>query len=561
MMSMRSVPHIVGDAKSGWLCSASNDRWMKVAMAEIQRRQVEPGESVFDQQWYDDMVEQAKGYLENQLQVPAEEVQQQFRVRLDAEYPTPQIGQVAMTVIRAHYREGDAESWVRILNAEELDAKARSEALDYLRWTKRRSRQLVLWAWYERMWLFFDGQFYETQPADPPGADLLQWLGATDSTTNKSALSYHPTIHAYGPVLTGMEGIWGFAEATNIVRDKRRPPHVITSNGGMVSVGGDSTTVMDGTQEAAAFAAGLKLSDDTAAGFVLGLARWCERGNRQDRRSYAVVTVDEYCQARGWKKHPNGGYKTEHKAKARDEMMALNKVWVRHKVPDWLVTNDGTRYIEGPLMMVSRGSSDKSGRNTTAFRVSPGTWANDYLEDNPNCTALVLENVLRLDTRSRRGQIAQRLGLYMALQWRTKFLHNNGGQAHRIATLLTAVGIDPKTITNREERRRIRSYLTGEGSALDQLQDVGAIGTRDDAGTLVDDWRYKNEEASDPDADASWDAWLEWTIIIPAPSDVMDFYRIPQIARHAALKEGVARERRKERARDAAQARRIAEKD
>jgi BMFP domain-containing protein YqiC len=47
---------------------------------------------MFNQQWYDDMVEQAKGYLENQLQVPAEEVEQQFRVRLDAEYPTPQIG-------------------------------------------------------------------------------------------------------------------------------------------------------------------------------------------------------------------------------------------------------------------------------------------------------------------------------------------------------------------------------------------------------------------------------------------------------------------------------------
>jgi hypothetical protein len=369
----------------------------------------------------------------------------------------------------------------------------------------------------------------------------------------------HPTIHAFGPVSTGMEGIWRWADGAGIIRDKSRPPHVTTPNGGMVSVGGDSAMVMDEGQEAAAFAAGLELSDDTAAAFVLGLARWCERGNRRDRRSYVVVTVDEYCQARGWKKHHKGGYKPEHKARARDEMMALNKVWVRHQVPDHLVTSDGTRYVEGPLMTVSRGSSDRSGRNTTGFRMSPGTWANDFLEDNPNCTALVLENVLRLDTRSRSGQIAQRLGLYMALQWRTKFLNNNVGQSHRIATLLAAVGIDPKAVTNREERRRIRTYLTVEGGALDQLQAVGAIGTRDDAGMLVDDWRYKNEEAGNPFADASWDAWLEWTVFIPAPRDVSDFYEVPQIARQDALKEGMARKRRRERATDAAKAKHAAE--
>lgn len=181
--------------------------------------------------------------------------------------------------------------------------------------------------------------------------------------------------------------------------------------------------------------------------------------------------------------------------------------------------------------------------------MSPGTWADDYLEDNPNCTALVLENVLRLDTRRRSGQIAQRVGLYMALQWRTKFIHNNGGQAHRITALLTAIGIDPETITNREERRRLHDYLTGEGGALDQLQDVQAIGTRDDADTLVDDWRYKTDEGS------GWDAWLKSTVLIPAPRDVIEFYDIPRIARQAAVKEGTARKRRKERATDAATAR------
>jgi len=407
----------------------------------------------------------------------------------------------------------------------------------------------------------------ENRPMPPQYEELLPYaylhprFPYVDDTATTSSVSWHPTIHAYAPVLNAMEGLWGFAEATNIIRGKNRPPHVITSNGGMVSVGGDSTMFMDGTQEAAAFAAGLKLSDDTVVAFVLGLYRWCEQANRRDRRTFAVVTVDEYCQARGWKKHHKGGYKPAHKAKARDEMMALNKVWVRHRVPDHLVTSDGTRYVEGPLMTVERGFNDKLGQNTTTFRVSPGSWADDYLEDNPNCIALVLENVLRIDTRKTVGQLAQRLGLYMALQWRTKFLNNNGGQAHRVKTLLNAVGIDPETVTNREERRRIRAYLTGESGALDQLQGVEGIGTRDEAGVLVDDWHYKNEEASVPDADVSWGAWLDWTIIIPAPREVMDFYEAPLEARQATIKEGIARKRRRERAIDAAKAKMIAQRE
>jgi hypothetical protein len=192
--------------------------------------------------------------------------------------------------------------------------------------------------------------------------------------------------------------------------------------------------------------------------------------------------------------------------------------------------------------------------------MSPGTWANDFLEDNPNCTALVLENVLRLDTRSRSGQIAQRLGLYMALQWRTKFLNNNGGQAHRIATLLTAVGIDPKTITNREERRRIRAYLTGEAAlsinykmsgpserAMMQAHSwtTGATRIRKQATQMLTPVGTHGSNGRSSSRAERRNRFLQNSTDRSA----------------CRLEEGVARKRRKERASDAAQARRIAEKD
>lgn len=553
-------------------------RWLQTRPADERR---EPNDIDLNQLYW---LEQAEAWLGNpHHSTPTNEtisaLQGRWSADLEKAWPTPEFIPAAQELI---HRMAAGDSIDEIIRSDESLNASGVDVVDYaiqvLVTVNRRYYQTRLWAW-ERLRLVHhprlgggttpDGPLWSVREGDDPPPWLLVALGHyedlpldDDTTTQQLAStvsSLHPTIHAYGPVLTGIEGIWRWAEGTpNVIRGKRRPPHVITSNGGMVSVGGDAATVMDEAQEAAAFAAGLKLSDDTAVAFVLGLARWCDRGNRHERRSYVVVTVDDYCRARGWKKHHNGGFKPEHKAKARMEMMALNRVWVRHQVPDHLVTSDGTRSVNGPLMTVSEGFRDKSGQHITAFRMSPGTWADDYLEDNPNCTALVLENVLRLDTRGRSGQIAQRLGLYMALQWRTKFLHNNGGQAHRIATLLAAAGIDPKSVIHHEERKRVRDYLTSEGGALDQLQDVGAIGTRDDTGMLVDDWRYKSEEASDPNADASWDAWLQWTILIPAPRDVMDFYTIPRIARQAALKESAARKRRKERATDAARSQQTA---
>ncbi len=530
-------------------------------VAEIERRTVPDGESMFDAASHDDMLQQVARYLriETEPSIPEDVIEEQYRERLNAALPLPVLSQEAVDLLNAH---GDNINRLFALpERNDHDAEVRAEIHDYIRCSISRWWQLKVWAYRDHGYLFFSHRFFESRDGDPPSQAMLEYLGAVEMTRLTFPLSSHPTIHAYSPVLTGIEGISKWAEGTHVSRGKSRPPHVITSNGGMLSVGGDSTTVMDGAQEAAAFAAGLELSDDTTVAFVLSLARWCKQGNRRDHRSYAVVTVNEYCEARGWKKHPNGGYRPEHKEQARQEMRALNKAWVRHQVPDHLVTSDGTRYVEGPLMTVEPGSSDKAGRHLTSFRVAPGSWASDYLEDNPNCVALVLESVLRIDTRKTVGQLAQRIGLYMALQWRTKFLHNNGGQPHRISSLLAAAGIDPKDVGHHEERRRIRAYLTGEGGALDQLQGAGAIGTRDDAGALVDDWRYKNAEASDPAADASWGAWLDWTVLIPAPRDVIDFYKDLPLARQAAIKKEVASTGRMKRASNAARAAKAAGKE
>jgi len=194
MMSTRSVPHVVGDAQSDWLCSASNDRWMKVVMAEIQRRQVEPGESMFDQQWYEGKTRLAAQYLgvETQQGIAAEEIEERFRTRLDAKYPLPALGQIAADTIRSN--SGDMDAIFAQKEFDALDAKVRSELLDYHRWTRRRWRQVVLWAWQEGGLLSFGDRFYGARPDEPPNKDLLQWLGAIDWSDNQDAVIPPPRL-------------------------------------------------------------------------------------------------------------------------------------------------------------------------------------------------------------------------------------------------------------------------------------------------------------------------------------------------------------------------------
>lgn len=398
----------------------------------------------------------------------------------------------------------------------------------------------------------------ENRPIRPEYEELLPFaylhppFPHIDEPTTTAA-NHYQTIMAYSPVADSMEGINRFAEQQNIVRVINKPPYVKTHNGSIVSVGALVGAVLDAQEEEEAFAVGRQLSDATVLAFVLGLKRWTSRGDRNDPRSYAVVTVNEYCDARGWARHHKGSHFPKNKATARQEIMALNKVFVRHKVPDYMVTSDGTHFIEGQLMAVSVGTSDKAGLHPTSFRLSPGTWADDYLKDNPGATALLLDRILSIDTSGRTGQIAFRLGLYMALNWRTKYMNNNADQPHVVRKLLAALGIEPAAITRRDERSRMRSYLI---AALDLLQspEIAAIGKRDETGSLVDDWRYANPGAADPDALATWDDWLNWTLHLPAPYEIGTFYKRPQLARQAAKKKGIARGKRRERAIDAARA-------
>lgn len=307
-------------------------------------------------------LEQAETWLRNRHNsTPSDHtlpmLRQQWAVDLHETWPPPEIIPAVQEVLRRRMQGESIESIIASdpsLATTAVENQALVNTYDVLVTANRHYYQTRLWAW-ERLRLLHhprlgggetsDGPLWQLSSEEPPDW-LLATLGhyldpISDNDHSAQHLvtarsSCHPIIHAYGPVNTGLEGLWRFEERSNIIRGGNRPPYVITPNGGVVSIGGDLATVMDGAQEAAAFAAGLKLSDDTAVAFVLGLARWCARADRHDRRSYVPVTVDDYCQARGWRKQAHRGFKTEHKARAREEMMALNKVWVRHQVPDHL---------------------------------------------------------------------------------------------------------------------------------------------------------------------------------------------------------------------------------
>ncbi len=418
----------------------------------------------------------------------------------------------------------------------------------------RRRLQVSKWAWERDGLLAFNGRLYVPQQPPPPW--MIEAVSYCHSVfmPDGEHLAYRPTVPqrkedegqkrgsnhvpppsrhkkilAYTPVQAYMEAIGMFAEHNGIVYTPYRAPHVITHNGGIISFGGSLDTALDEDQSRDASDASLTLSNDTAAAFVLSLARWCAEADHRNPRSYVIVTVNEYCEARGWRKHHKGGYQSVHKQKARQHFLALNKLWGRHKIPSHILqarTKNGaksaSRYVEGQAMHVSVESADASGHTPTAFRVSPGTWVDDFLRDNPKCVALVLERILSIDSGTRTGDIAYRVGLYISLNWRTKILKNNSGQGHRVRELLKATGIDPHEITHHEQRKRLRSCLEG---ALDLLQTADVLGSRDDEGALITGWEYGNASAGNPDASAAWDEWLNWLILLPPPHIVQSFYQ------------------------------------
>jgi hypothetical protein len=134
-------------------------------------------------------------------------------------------------------------------------------------------------------------------------------------------------------------------------------------------------------------------------------------------------------------------------------------------------------------------------------------------------------------------------------------MKDNMGQAYSVRHLLTIMGLKPDTITDRKERQRIREYLVGEDGALEQLQRAGVIGTRNDAGELVDDWRYANDEARDLDVAMRWSDWLKWKILIPAPREVLEFYEGLPEKHGQRIAQSRASEQRSKRARTAAKIR------
>ncbi len=418
------------------------------------------------------------------------------------------------------------------------------------------------WAWQHEGLLPYDGAFY--RPRETPEEWVLAalWLspGPEDNALKTADGPHarrpygtrvppftleHAHVLSAPPVQAASEAMWAIGSNGEgaLSRRENATPLVTTSNNVIISIGGSPTEVISSEEESTLWQAALALGDDTAATFWICMAKWfCETAGDMARASTRVHVAD-ILSFRGFKKQVAGGYKTVQKQEARDDIRKLNDVWV--KSVD--VVHEGTGkarkpktvYLESRLMEIAVETEDKDGQVPYAFRVRPGDWATPYLTEDNRETALLLRPILQYDARQGVERMAMRLGLYLTPQWRTRAAHRNYGQSFKVETLLTRTRLPIPTA-----RQRYSEFRDHFEAALDRLQADRAIGTRDEAGHLLDGWRYDKGDDTTLPTYRWFDTWLQWTVLIPPPASVLQAYAAIG-AHRAAVRRGGAPLRRR----------------
>ena len=370
-----------------------------------------------------------------------------------------------------------------------------------------------------------------------PGKDVV---GPARRPYGPRATPFTPgqgTVLSAPPVHGVTEAFWaiGSTHGGALHRQPNAPPLFRASNNVLISVGGNSVRTVSAEEEAALWQAALELDDDTAAAFWICMAKWFADTQGRDRSTSTRVHVADILSFRGLKQQVAGGYKTIQKQDVRQDILALNDVWVKSE--DTVYDGEGkkrkpkTVYLESRLLEVAIESEDPEGQVPYAFRVRPGDWAQPYLTEDNRETALLLRPILQYDARQGVERMAMRIGLYLTLQWRTRASHATYGQSFKMETLLTRTRLGVPT-----DRRIYTRFRDQVEDALDRLQEDGLIGTRDEQGQVVSGWRYdKGDDATLPSS--RWfPIWLRWTVLIPPPSAITGTYAHLAENRRTALK-------------------------
>ncbi len=261
----------------------------------------------------------------------------------------------------------------------------------------------------------------------------------------------------------------------------------------------------------------LSLDDSKVNTFLICLGKWLvdtaggARGLTKTR-----VHVADILSFRGLKKEPHGGYKRTQKEEAKQDILALNSIWVRSVEKVFIGRGKSeNRAIDSRLLEVAIESNPDlfGGFEPFAFRIAPGDWAAHYLGEHNRQIATLLRPVMRYDPAKQR--LAMRIGIYLATQWRIRAKTENYEQPWSVATLLNGAFVELPTANLDRFRQQFEQ-------ALDRLQ----------SDNVISGWEYVKDTQLPV---RKWFGhWLEWGVkITPVEAAIENYADIPQRRREA----------------------------
>jgi hypothetical protein len=251
----------------------------------------------------------------------------------------------------------------------------------------------------------------------------------------------------------------------------------------------------------------LELDDSTASTFLICIGKWfADTGGDNVDLPKARIHVADVLGFRGIRKHAHGGFRPEQKEEARRHILALNHIWVQSEEEVYEARGRKKRVrVDSRLLEVAL-ESEPGGDGQPepyAFRIAPGEWARSYLGTHNRLTAQLLQPVMTYD--SYRQRMAMRLGIYLASQWRIRASFRNYAQPWRVRTMLAGACLDLP-------QRNLQRFRDQFENALDTLHADGVI-----AG-----WEYERD--SDLPLRQWFEQWLDWTVRVDPPQDILDHY-------------------------------------
>lgn len=265
----------------------------------------------------------------------------------------------------------------------------------------------------------------------------------------------------------------------------------------------------------------LSLDDSKVNTFLICLGKWlADTAGGATGLTKTRVDVADILSFRGLKKEQHGGYKRTQKEEAKQDILALNSIWVRSVEKVFVGRGKSEdRAIDSRLLEVAIESNPDlfGGLEPFAFRIASGDWAAHYLGEHNRQVATLLRPVMRYDPSKQR--LAMRIGIYLATQWRIRAKTENYEQPWSVATLLSGSVVSLPTTNFDRFRQQVEQ-------ALDRLQ----------ADKVIAGWEYVKD--TELPMRKWFGRWLEWGVKITPIEAAIENYAAIATRRREAIGRG-----------------------